>query len=326
MGHRWTRARRVMGSACVVALTGCGSAVVGGPGDATGSTPGAEDRPPTTLPFVRDAPREFTERAEHIAETLRASGALDRYVHSPVITSDHITWPDSRDPGELKAVLGNGGYEAGPSVPDVPGMGTVRFADGRTMQVDVMGARSTLDATKEGRPGCVGVGDESCPLVFTAARLGTMRVSTNQGPAEVPAWEFSAKELTSPQIVVAVDPNDLPGLPAPVYDSASWPHTLFGAGWLLSVKDSSVTVEMDFGSCSREWSAHVYEASDIVVVGGSDKPIDLPPGVGCGGVGYLAPATVVLDKPLGARPVVDIAWGKVLTPRPQPEGPVSAPS
>lgn len=315
MGHRARRGGRIAGIAVVALLTGCGSAVVGGPAGSTGSSAVEEGRPPTTMPFVRQAPADFRDRAEHIAETLRASGALERYAHDVVLTSDRVAWPDYGGAGELKLLLGNGGYEAGPAVTDEPGTGTIRFTDGRTMQVDVMGARSTLEATKKGRPGCAGVGDEHCPLVMTSAKLGTLRVTTNWGPADVPAWEFSAKELLSPQVVVAVDPKVLPDLPEPVYEEPSW-GSLLVADSLVAVDGPAVKVRLLFGACERDLAAHVLEADDIVVIGGSSTP-----GNGnCPAIGYLASATIDLSKPLADRPLVDVARGAFLTlPETQPQ-------
>lgn len=41
----------------------------------------------------------------------------------------------------------------------------------------------------------------------------------------------------------------------------------------------------------------------------------VPTGGGCPAIGYSAPATIFLSQPLGARPLVDVAWGRILTPR-----------
>jgi hypothetical protein len=303
---------RVICLAATVSLAGCGSVVLGGQSGPSSSPAGAADVPATTVPFARQAPVEFTDRAEHIASTLRASGALDSYAHDLVLTSPRIEWADIGGSGDLKVLLGNGGYEAGPAVSDDADRGAIRFLDGRMEEVTLQGARSTLEATKQGSPGCRSVGDTPCPLVLTSARLGTMRVTTNQGPADVPAWHFLGDGLRSPHVVVAVDPAALADPPKAVYDSPSWPRSLLAAGSVVSVNGASITVVLEFGACGRDRVAHVYEARDVVVIGGSSKPVD---GI-CPAIGYSAAATLPLSAPLGTRPVVDVAWGRVLSPSP----------
>lgn len=292
---------------CLLAIASCGTvpAVDGGPGG-TGAD-GVGFAPPTSVPFVRPATAAFTERAEQIAATLRDSGALERYANGLVLLSDGVRWPDHAPTEDLKAVLGNGAYEAGPAVADVPGGGVIRFDDGRTIDVRLTGARSTLDVAKRGLPGCTG-SDLAC-LEITSATLSTMKVSTNQGPAEVPTWEFSATGFLTPLVVVAVDPVSLPGLPEPVYDEPSW-GSLSWADSLESVEGVTVSVKLLFGACERDRAAHVLEAPDVVVVGGSSVRLD----GSCPGVGYIVPATIVLSEPLGRRPVVDVAWGRILVP------------
>lgn len=291
----------------VLGLAGCGSvpAVDAGPGAVpTGG-------PPTTLPFVREAPPEFTQRAEHIVRTMRESGALTAYANTLVLTSPRVQWADYGAKGELKAVLGNGGFEAGPAITDVAQRGTVVLEDGTTMDVPLLGARTTLADSKKGLPGCVGVGDTPCPLVMTSARLGTLKVETNRGPATVPAWEFSAAELVTPHVVVAVDPAALGDLPEPVFESSDWPHTLSSAERLLAVQRSSLSVMITFGACETDRAVHVHEADDVVVVGGSHTPT----GGICHAIGYNADATIPLSEPLGGRPVVDVIRGRILVPQ-----------
>lgn len=299
----------VVGWVVSAALAGCGTVPAGG-GSASTALDGGLSAPPTSLPFVRPATPEFTERAEHIATTLRTSGALDRYVNGVVLLSERVTWPDyGADRGDLKAAIGNGAYEAGPGVTDEPGRGTIRFENGQTKEVELLGARSTLGEAKRGLPGCVGP-DQPCPLVMTSARLGTTTVSTNQGPAQVPAWEFSADGFATPMVVLAVDPAALVGLPEPVYTGPSW-GSLLGVEALESVEGNILHLKVLFGACERDRAAHAYEADDVVVVGGSSVQL---PGA-CPAIGYAAPATVVLSEPLGDRLVVNVTWGAPVLPR-----------
>jgi hypothetical protein len=296
----------VLGWVAAAALAACGTVPAdGGPGGT--ALDGGPSGPPTTLPFVRPPTPEFTERAEHIATTLRSSGALDRYANGLVLLSERVTWPEhGPDDGELKAALGNGAYEPGPAVTDEPGTGVIRFDDGRTMEAGILGARSALGEAKRGSPGCVGP-DQPCPLVITSARLGSATVSTTQGPAQLPAWEFSADGFVTPMVVVAVDPGELLGLPEPVYDEPSW-GPLLGVEAIESMEGNTLKVMLLFGACEKDRAAHVYETDDVVVVGGSSVRL---PG-GCPAIGYVAPATIVLSKPLGERLLVNVTWGAPL--------------
>ncbi len=299
----------VIGWVVSAALAGCGSTPAGSAGPGFTALDGGSSGPPTTLPFVQPPTPEFTKRAEHIASALRSSGALARYANGLVLLSDRVTWPDIGADGDLKMALADGAYDAGPGVSDEPATSPITFDDGSTTQVSLLGARTTLAEAKRGLRGCVRA-EKPCPLVMTSARLGTTVVWTNRGQVQLPVWEYSADGFVTPMVIVAVDPDELLGLPEPVYTEPSW-GSLLGVEALESVEGSTLHLMLQFGACERDRAAHAYEADDIVVVGGSS--VQLPGG--CPAIGYAAPASVVLSKPLGDRLLVNVTWGAPVLPR-----------
>jgi hypothetical protein len=150
-------------------------------------------------------------------------------------------------------------------------------------------------------------------LTVTAARLGTATVRTGRGPAEVPAWLFTVRELRVDVARVAVAPSaitpvpevrpgDLPGAPG-----------LLGGQDLTGTQRSGLTYRLGVGSCDEEIRPLAYETDDVVVVGGATgrrRPGACPDNL------LLRPVTVELDEPLGARPVLDVLSGRVLTTAP----------
>ena len=134
MNHRLKPLKAVTCLAAVLALAGCGSAAVGAGSGTTGSTTSttfADEGPPTAIPFERHAPAEFTERAEHIASVLRASGALDAYAH------DHPEVRAFRKVGKPTVALRF--LDVNPAVKPLAGAGPAAIEGGSTGELSDVG-------------------------------------------------------------------------------------------------------------------------------------------------------------------------------------------
>ena len=284
-------------------LSACGSTV---------PPPGvAAESSPATLPYVADAPEAFDVRAQAVLAALRADGTLSRYAASLVLLSPRVVetgYPNV----ELKQAFGNGGFEAAPGLSGDATTRPVTLADGSTRSLPVLAARETLELARRGAPGCGAVAT-ACPAVVTRAELGTVEADTNHGRLKLPAWQFWAEGLTTPYQVIAVDESALGSLPAPPTLGGGGQE---GTGGLLAaqppvvVRDDALVVTIGHGACDLGLGAHLLEASDAVVVGGSFSGMS---GEVCTAQLIGTPATMPLSRPLGTRPVVDVVTGTVLT-------------
>lgn len=147
------------------------------------------------------------------------------------------------------------------------------------------------------------------PLTVTGVTLGTAEIRTSRGVAAVPAWLFTVDELTTPVARLAVAPRAVTAVPEPTAPPRTVPAGVAGADQLRRVDGTRLTYTVSLGACDGDPTALVRESDDVVVVGGG-----VVQGTGeCIALAVLKPVTVTLAAPLGTRPVLDVATGRVLT-------------
>ncbi len=153
-----------------------------------------------------------------------------------------------------------------------------------------------------------------CRLTITGASLKTAEVDTSNGPATVPAWSFTVKNLSRPIVVVAVSEDVLktPVEPIPPPGIAKLEPGLLQVQSLTQADGSTLTFVLGHGLCEPDLRAHVLEFEDLVVIGGSHGPV---PAGGCfEDVGASTAAAVTLAAPLGDRAVISADTGVRLMP------------
>ncbi|MBB5074601.1 hypothetical protein [Nonomuraea endophytica] len=210
-----------------------------------------------------------------------------------------------------------------PDVPS-PATGTIRWADGHTLEVPLMPAdiaayRVANPRAIPGRPSvnpvCQGgiteeqrqrLSEETgndpskCEQAkVTRVTLEKVTVSTHRGPAEAPAWRFDVDGLPGPirQVAVADAAVDLmpPGL---------GPTTPFD-GSFEEAKNNTLTIHLISLGCDRLLGMNVREEPDAVVV----EPRILPSDAKCDMPATIIQQPVKLSSPLGNRPVLDARTG-----------------
>ncbi|MEU7614684.1 hypothetical protein AB0M91_05775 [Micromonospora rifamycinica] len=214
----------------------------------------------------------------------------------------------------------------------VPADAAIRFPDG-ALSVPLISAAEAYRQLDQGdpppcegrprvpqapSPGAAGRPDDpvatraatACiPLTVTGVTLGTAEVRTSRGIAAVPAWLFTVAELTTAVARLAVAPRAVTAVPLPATPSRTLPGGVAGVDRLRRVDGNRLTYDVALGACDSGPTALVREDDDVVVVGGGTVP-----GTGeCIDLAVLKPVTVTLAAPLGTRPVLDVATGRVLT-------------
>ena len=137
---------------------------------------------------------------------------------------------------------------------------------------------------------------------------------TSRGPAQIPAWQFRAAQLTWPFTEVAVAPRALIVLSAPV--PGDEPASELGG---VSADGRTLTLLAPVGVCVGEHaprvSPEVYQTASTVVVGMQmSAPAQPPPAASqvCAGVTELARVRAKLARPLGTRVLLDVNSGQPL--------------
>ncbi|WBB64832.1 hypothetical protein [Micromonospora sp. WMMD812] len=279
----------------------------------------------------------FHQRATEVAEAWRP-GPTWTQGYVPLQGPTVLTG----DPGftvDTETAFQAGWYREQVPLPGTPpAEGTIRFPDG-TLTVPLVSAAEAYRQLDQGDPppceerpqapsprtkggptiepgpdGWVtGPPQSACtPLTVTAVRLGTAPVRTSRGEAQVPAWLFTVEELSGPVARLAVAPDAIAAAPEPSAPARPAPDGVVGAQDLQAVDGVRVTYRLGVGACDTGITPLVQERGDAVVVGGG---VIRSSGV-CTDQLKLAPVTVTLKAPLGARPVLD-----VLTGTPLPLGP-----
>lgn len=290
-----------------VALTasgaGCSTQAPHGPGvDMTSS--------PTALPVVA-APDRFRVRAEQTAASLRSGGTLEHLHDAVVLMQPVMVGGGFGDDGVAKETFLAGLVRLSPRVTGAGWPVTLRPPGLAPRDVVTLGPRETLELATHLQP-CGGRGQERCGLTVTGAERGSVSVLTQRGAMTAPVWRFTGSGIDDPLVVVALPPGVLTeahgagGAPSPQDGD------LLGAASATATGPTSLTVRVYSSACEVDLQAHVWEADDVVVVGGTTG--------GWGGVAacpamlMATPAEVRLARPLDGRPVVEVVSGRLLGP------------
>jgi hypothetical protein len=284
-----------------------------------------------------DPEGEFPAHAQAVAEAWRATvagpaGSGWRTGFVPL--QDLVLAPALGPDGDLRYAFSSGWYRLAASLPaSAPATGTVRFPDGTTTRVGVMGAGEAYAEIDRGDPPCaaalsppsptsVGTGpggsvgapaEHTCAvLTVTGATLGTASLRTSRGLAEVPAWRFTVAELRGPVLRVAVAPGAVTAPPSPAAPPPAVPEGLAPASGVTLAGHTTLTFAVGTGECQDDPRGLRYETGDAVVVAGAADSPDRGGQEECGLAMALNQVSVTLDRPLGARVVLDAMTGRPL--------------
>lgn len=322
--------RRTFAAVVVVAgLAGCAGTTGSGAGPGSGSA---------------DPSAAFTERATAIAQAWHANAATAAWRTGFVPLDDLTVPPPTGFPDDAgKTAFGAGWFVLQTTLPQTaPGSGTVRFPDGSTLSVPLVGARDAYGALRKGEPPCptgtpavppaspgtppAGPGtppagpDQSTStaaphtcavLTVTGVALGSTRLRTSRGQADVPAWLFRIAGLAEPVARVAVALSAVQPVPTPSLPAAPPIAGLVSAQDIASIDGARLVYRLGVGACDYDIRPLIYETPDAVVVAGA---VRTRPGA-CIDLLKLEPVTVTLAQPVGARPVLDGGTGRALTVR-----------
>ena len=228
-------------------------------------------------------------------------------------------------PGELTSIPANAGFVsehqkdafnsgrfrlAGTAVlPSQQLHGRVRWADGSTMTVPLLGVSATFRQLAANQACAV----PPCgQLTITSARPATVIVPTSRGLAVIPGWRFTMAGLSWPVTEAAVAARTVVTLPA-AYPVRPADQDVSGVGGLdrISADGRTVSVRFISGACITGWGARAYQTSTAVVVGSWVSGNSAGSGA-CAAVGVMRAATVRLQRALGLRVVLDVATGQPL--------------
>ncbi|MEV5744774.1 hypothetical protein AB0L30_32350 [Microbispora rosea] len=240
----------------------------------------------------------FGENAARAVSTWRTSGA------ATIWRTGFVPFEDlSAMPRKVREKIDSDeeyGWVVAGSLPAAPGEARIRWDDGSTMRVPVIGPREALMALSPWPEEYTFPDDEEYKL--TGAAFTTMRLKTSRGMATVPAWRLHFSNLPGPIDHVAVDQKAIGTIEDAVGDYLLVDEQITAVEVL---DERTLLVSYDYGSCTLgplPVSLRVREEPDVVVLG-----IDIPyraPGP-CAGVGEFGKGVIRLDEPLGDRVVVD---------------------
>jgi hypothetical protein len=211
-----------------------------------------------------------------------------------VLTSDSVAGPESGfATTELKEAFFTGLFIAPSSLPTGP-----REASG----YPVISAADALELMRAEGTSAQGAPTQPPPLVISDVRFGSSSFETDRGAVTLPAWFFSFDGVQYPAAVLAVAPSAEFHAPA----------ATGGPGLSARLSADGRTVSIRFvggpsgdGPCSVSYTVDQLESAHAVAVivremrrrsGGN--------AVNCTSIGYSREATIVLDAPLGNRPLV----------------------
>ena len=209
---------------------------------------------------------------------------------------------------QQKDAFGSGRFRLAGVLPQQALHGRVRWADGSTQAVPLLGAQAAFRQLAANQACAV----PPCgQLTITSARPATVTVDTSQGPAVIPAWRFTMAELGWPVTEAAVASGNFITLPDP-FPLPPAGRDVPGVGGLTAVSADgrTLTVQITTGACDTAWGGRVYQAGSAVVVGSWSGGGDY--GQACPAMALIRSARVTLARPLGSRIVLDVASGEPL--------------
>ncbi|GAA3473370.1 hypothetical protein GCM10018965_079230 [Nonomuraea roseola] len=243
-------------------------------------------------------PRAFEEIAAQAVSTWRSSAAAAIWRTGFVPLEDL-----SKMPRKVSKQIGHDeeyGWVVAGSLPAPPSAAQVRWDDGSTMRVPVIGAREALMALSPWPEEFTFPDGKAYKL--TGATFTTMRLKTVRGMATVPAWRLYFSNLPGPIDRVAVDQEAVGTVQDAVGDHLPSGEEITD----FEVLDGNrLLVSYEYGSCHGDpldFRIRVGEEPDVVVLG-----LSLPyqGTVLCAGTGRTGHDVVRLDEPLGDRVVLD---------------------
>jgi hypothetical protein len=255
-----------------------------------------------------EAERAFADRARGIADQWTEAG-LDRWNHRFHLLRAPTITPATSDP-DLGMALFSGWFTLATRLPAAPATGSVVFADGKRRELPLQNARAAYEEVANGdlsdcqaREGCK-------PLAVVGAELTTAEVPTSRGPATVPVWAFTVRELDEPVLQVAVPEDENPAYP----DIAMPPLPqafVTGARVALPPDGTRIDYTVDLRTCDTDVEPLVWENDLVVVLGAAFTPhyVDA-----CSMEGDLRKVSVTLSRPAGDRAIIDGFFGFTLEP------------
>lgn len=277
---------------------------------------GLVDRPAT--PTQSEA--SFQDRAAAVAKAWQDGDMNTAWVTGFVPLQDLTVEPAWTPNGDLKASFGNGWIRTTSPLPDTTGQGHIRFAEGASLPVPLVGARTAYGQLPQRSGGCPMAGQPpTCQwLSISAARLSTVQIGTTRGVATVPAWHYTVVGLTQPLIRVAVAPSAITSIPEVTLPDQPAPAGVVSAMQLVSSSGDVVAFTIGIGACDKDPRGLVLETPELVVVGGSVTLADA--GTPCTAQLLLQPVEVRTKQPVGTRPILDALSGRPLSTRSTPPG------
>ncbi|WP_182907614.1 hypothetical protein [Microbispora sp. H13382] len=239
----------------------------------------------------------FEEKATQAVSTWRTSGAAKIWREGFVPLEDLSTMP-RKVREKIDSDEEYGWVVAGP-LPAPPAGAQIRWDDGSTMRVPVIGPREALMALSPWPEEYTFPDDKEYKL--TGARFTTRRLKTVRGMATVPAWRLYFSNLPGPIDHVAVDQDAIGTVEGAVGD-----HLPGDVSDFEVLDERTLLVSYEYGVCVGEEPFDVIlrasERPDVVVLG-----LVMPyRGYGpCAGVGASGQGVIRLNEPLGDRVVVD---------------------
>ena len=303
--------------ACVGLLAGCGSIDRTAP--PTAGNPTSPATAPDNAAVVSKDP--FQARAAAVAKTWLDSGLSKAWTTGFVPLQELVVVPDWTPNGDLKASYGNGWIRSSVPLPDTPGKGEIRFPDGASLAVPVLGAKTAYRRLPERSGECPMAGQPpTCQwLTITAAKLSTMKLLTSRGLATVPAWVFTVEGLSQPLLRAAVGTPAMTSLPEPRAPEQDAPKGVVSAMHLASIRGDVVAFDIGIGACDKNPRGLVREFAHLIVIGGS---VTVPfAGTSCNSSLEIRRVAVRTKQPVGTRPVVDALSGRPVLPQLARQGP-----
>lgn len=258
----------------------------------------------------------FQERATAVAKAWQDVGMGRAWTAGFVPLQELTVEPAWTPNGDLKASYGNGWIRSTSPLPDTNAQGSVRFPDGTSLSVALVGAQTTYSQLPKRFGGCPSAGDPpTCQwLTITAARRSTTRIETSRGPTIVPVWRYTIAGLRQPLLRVAVAPSAMTSIPRVQLPGERPPAGVVSAMRLLSSRGDAVAFEIGIGACDTDPRGLVWESPELVVVGGLVTASD--GGTPCTAQLLLHRVEVRTRQPIGTRPIVDALSGSPLVASP----------